>query len=89
MLNIKSQLGQLSWYMGFETTFEIMFPDTLITHFGINSIVVVQRIVIMDDGVLVAALHIDVAVLGVVVCCLAKLVLNLDDQEDLRMNFYL
>ena len=58
--------------MGFKTTFEIMFPDTLITHFGINSIVVVQGIVVVDDGVLVAALHIDAAVLGVVVRCLAK-----------------
>ena len=89
MLNIKSQLGQLSWYMGFETTFEIMFPDTLITHFDIDSIVLVQRIVVVDDGVLVAALHIDAAVLGVVVRCLAELVLNLDDQGDLRINFYL
>ena len=66
-----------------------MFPDTLITHFGIDSIVLVQRIVVVDDGVLVAALHVDAAVLGVVVCCLAELVLNLDDQEDLRINFYL
>ena len=41
----------------------------------------------MDDGVLVAALHVDAAVLGVVVRCLAELVLNLDDQEDLRINF--
>ena len=43
----------------------------------------------MDDGVLVAALLIDAAVLGVVVRCLAELVLNLDDQEDLRINVYL
>ena len=54
-----------------------------------DSIVLVQGIVVVDDGVLVAALHVDAAVLGVVVCCLAKLVLNLDDQEDLRINFYL
>ena len=80
MLNIKSQLGQLSWYMGFETTFEIMFPDTLITHFGIDSIVLVQRIVVVDDGILVAAPYIDAAVLGVVVCCLAKCFSSDDDQ---------
>ena len=49
----------------------------------------VQGIVVMDDGVLVAALLIDAAILGVVVHCLAELVLNLDDQEDLRINFYL
>ena len=49
----------------------------------------VQGIVVVDDGVLVAALLIDAAVLGVVVCCLAELVLNLDDQKDLRINFYL
>ena len=49
-----------------------MFPDTLITHFGIDSIVLVQGIVVMDGGVLDAALHVDAAVLGVVVCCLAK-----------------
>ena len=49
----------------------------------------VQGIVVVDDGVLVAALLIDAAVLGVVVRCLAELVLNLDDQKDLRINFYL
>ena len=43
----------------------------------------------MDAGGLVAALHVDAAVLGVVVCCLANLFLNLDDQEDLRINLYL
>ena len=89
MLNIKSQLGQLSWYMGLETTFEIVFHDTLITNFDTDSIVLVQGVVVVDDGVLVAALHVDAAVLGVVVRCLAELVLNLDDQEDLRINFYL
>ena len=75
--------------MGFETTLEIMFPDTLITHFGIDSIVLVQGIVVMDDGVLVAALLIDAAILGVVVCCLAKCFWSDDDQEYLRNNFYL
>ena len=57
-----------------------MFPDTLITHYGIDSIVVVQGIVVVDDGVLVAALHVDAAVLGVVVCCLAKCFSSDDDQ---------
>ena len=61
---------------------EIVFSDT-------DLIVLVQGIVVVDDGVLVAALHVDAAVLGVVVCCLAELVLNLDDQEDLRINLYL
>ena len=59
-----------------------MFSDT-------DLIVLVQGIVVVDDGVLVAALHVDAAVLGVVVCCLVNLFLNLDDQEDLRINFYL
>ena len=59
-----------------------MFSDT-------DSIVLVQGIVVVDDGVLVAALHVDAAVLGVVVRCLVNLFLNLDDQEDLRINFYL
>ena len=49
----------------------------------------VQGIVVMDNRGFVAALLIDAAVLGVVVRCLAELVLNLDDQEDLRINFYL
>ena len=49
----------------------------------------VQGIVIMDNRGLVAALLIDAAVLGVVVRCLVNLFLNLDDQEDLRINFYL
>ena len=44
---------------------EIVFSDT-------DLIVLVQGIVVVDDGVLVAALHVDAAVLGVVVCCLAK-----------------
>ena len=61
---------------------EIVFSDT-------DLIVLVQGIVVVDDGVLIAALHVDAAVLGVVVRCLAELVLNLDDQEDLRINFYL
>ena len=61
---------------------EIVFSDT-------DLIVLVQGIVVVDDGVLVAALLIDAAVLGVVVRCLANLFLNLDDQEDLRINFYL
>ena len=43
----------------------------------------------MDAGGLVAALHVDAAVLGVVVRCLTNLFLNLDNQEDLRINFYL
>ena len=59
-----------------------MFSDT-------DLIVLVQGIVVVDDGVLIAALHVDAAVLGVVVRCLAELVLNLDDQGDLRINFYL
>ena len=49
----------------------------------------VQGIVVMDNRGLVAALLIDAAVLGVVVCCLAKLFLSDDDQEDFRINFYL
>ena len=49
-----------------------MFPDTLITHFGIDSMVLVQGIVVVDAGGLVAALLIDAAVLGVVVSYLAK-----------------
>ena len=49
-----------------------MFPDTSVTHFGIDTIVLVQGIVVVDDRVLVAALHVDAAVLGVVVRCLAK-----------------
>ena len=49
-----------------------MIPDTLIARFGIDSIVVVQGIVVVDAGGLVAALRVDAAVLGVVVCCLAK-----------------
>ena len=59
-----------------------MFSDT-------DLIVLVQGIVVVDDGVLVAALHVDAAVLGVVVRCLANLFLNLDDQGDLIINFYL
>ena len=43
----------------------------------------------MDNRGFVAALLIDAAVLGVVVRCLANLFLNLDDQGDLRINFYL
>ena len=50
-----------------------MFSDT-------DSIVLVQGIVVVDDGVLVAALHVDAAVLGVVVCCLAKCFSSDDDQ---------
>ena len=76
---MKSQLGHLSWYRGIETTFEIMFQDTLITHFGIDSIVLVQGVVVVDDGVLVTAFHIDAAVLGVVVRCLAKCFSSDDD----------
>ena len=52
---------------------EIVFSDT-------DLIVLVQGIVVMDDGVLVAALHVDAAVLGVVVCCLAKCFSSDDDQ---------
>ena len=40
----------------------------------------VQGIVVVDNRGLVAALHIDAAVLGVVVRCLANLFLNLDDE---------
>ena len=61
---------------------EIVFSDT-------DLIVLVQGIVVVDEGVLVAALHVDAAVLGVVVRCLTNLSLNLDNQEDLRINFYL
>ena len=56
-----------------------------------DSIVLVQRIVVMDDGVLVAALLIDAAVLGVVVCCLAKcffMEMMINDQG-LRIKHYL
>ena len=49
----------------------------------------VQGIVVMDNRGFVAALLIDAAVLGVVVRCLANLFLNLDDQGDLIINFYL
>ena len=64
MLNIKSQLVQLSLY-----TFEI---ETDIALIDIDSIVVVQGIIVVDNRSLVAALLIDAAVLRVVVRCLAK-----------------
>ena len=59
--------------------------------FDTDSIVLVQGIVVVDDGVLVAALHIDAAVLGVVVCCLAKFFLTSgikDESLPLQLNTF-
>ena len=56
--------------------------------FDIDSIVLVQGIVVVDDRGLVAALHVDAAVLGVVVRCLAKFFLR-RGRVLLRFNYYL
>ena len=58
-----------------------MFSDT-------DLIVLVQGIVVVDDGVLVAALHVDAAVLGVVVYYLAKFFLR-RGRVILKFNYYL
>ena len=58
-----------------------MFSDT-------DLIVLVQGIVVVDDGVLVAALHVDAAVLGVVVHYLAKFFLR-RGRVILKFNYYL